>query len=76
MIILEKSHMLYDKSGKVIKKIYSDYFDFENKDEALSYIKNHIEKNIEYYVFKSDEFDDDDYDELYICNYLRKEDFK
>lgn len=54
-MILEKALVKYDKNGKYDITLQSDFTEFKTDDEARKYANDNLEKDIEYYFYKTQE---------------------
>lgn len=72
-MILEKALVKYDKNGNYDITLQSDFKEFKTDSEARAYVKNNIEKDIEYYFYKTQEdVDNNNHYDVIISNDILK----
>lgn len=72
-MILEKALVKYDKNGNYDITLQSDFKEFKTDDEARTYAKNNIEKDIEYYFYETQEdVDNNNHYDVIVSNDILK----
>lgn len=72
-MILEKALVKYDKNGNYDITLQSDFKEFKTDSEARTYVKNNIEKDIEYYFYETQEdVDNNNHYDVIISNDILK----
>ena len=72
-MVLEKALIKYNKKGEYELTLENKILEFESREEADKYVKEHIEKDIEYYYYESfEDLNESNHYKVIICNNYKK----